>query len=190
MLTPDFLKANFDRGLPYDAYVATGSADQQARWRAAHDAIALADAQRSLIASFTRRLHVLVSSGTWCGDCVVQVPMIAHAAAANPRAIHLRVFDRDAHAEFAQRVRICGGLRVPTVVFANEDFDFLTLHGDKSIARLRALAKKSLGASCEVPGAPQAADEKSASVQDWVTEFERAHLIARLSAKLRERHGD
>ena len=190
MVTPDIVRDHFSRGLAYDAYVASGTPDQQQSWRAFGARVALLPAQRDLVASFTRKIHVLITSGTWCGDCVQQVPMLAAIAGANPLMIHLRLVDRDKHADLANLVRICGGLRVPTVIFCNEDFEFLSLAGDKSIARMRAIAARALGASCPLPGAPLAADELAATTQDWVTEFERAHLVARLSAKLRERHGD
>jgi hypothetical protein len=55
---------------------------------------------------------------------------------------------------------------------------------------MRAKAAKSLGASCPLPGAGVDADEAAATLADWVREFELAHLVVRLSPKLRERHND
>ncbi|HEX2836496.1 MAG TPA: thioredoxin family protein [Phycisphaerales bacterium] len=190
MLTPSLAHSSFSAGLEYAAYAATGNADQQASWRAFHQKVALTPAQRDLLASFTRRVNVLAISGVWCGDCVQQMPMLDHIARANTQALHVRFVDRDEHKEVADQVRICGGLRVPTVLFFNEDFEFLSLYGDKSLARLRAIAQRSLGAACAVPSAPVGGEEVGATLQDWVNEFERAHLTARLSPKLRQRHGD
>jgi len=190
MLDPAFLRATFDAALGYDAYVATGTPDQRASWKAFHARLQPTPAQLALVASFSRRVHILVSSGTWCGDCVHQVPMLDHIARANPRAILLRIVDRDAHAELANQVRICGGLRVPTVLFLNEDFEFVGLCGDQVLARFRAKAQAKLGASCPLPGAPVPADEIAATFQDWLDDVERAHLLCRLSPKLRERHAD
>ncbi|MFO0832710.1 MAG: thioredoxin family protein [Phycisphaerales bacterium] len=190
MLTPDSLRSTFASALPYSAYLATGSPDQQKAWSAFHARVSLTAGQRALIQSFTREVNILASSGTWCGDCVQQMPMLDHIASANPGVLHLRFIDRDQHKHIAEQVRICGGLRVPTVLFLNEDFEFLSLYGDKSLSRLRAIAARSLGASCAVPGAPVAGDEIAATLQDWVDECERAHLTARLSPRLRERHAD
>jgi thioredoxin-like negative regulator of GroEL len=190
MLTPDLAQSSFAAGLEYAAYVATGSADQQASWRAFHQKVALTQPQQDLLASFARRVHILAISGVWCGDCVQQMPMLDHIARANPGMLLLRFVDRDEHKALAEQVRICGGLRVPTVLFFNEDFEFLSLYGDKSLVRLRAIAQRSLGAACAVPGASVATDEVAATLQDWVNEFERAHLTARLSPRLRQRHGD
>lgn len=190
MLDPEFLRRTFEAGLEYAAYEATGTPDQRRAWEAMHARVSLTPAQRGVIAGFSRRVNILVSSGTWCGDCVQQVPMLGRIAEANPRWIALRIVDRDQHKDLAEQVRICGGLRVPTVLFLNEDFEFCGLAGDKSLSRLRAIAERSLGPSCPIPGAEVASDEVAATLGDWVAEVERAHLIVRLSAKLRARHGD
>lgn len=190
MIDAALLRVKFDAGLPFDRYLETAKDHERPGWVQVHERVGLTPEQRALVASFTRRVNVIAISGTWCGDCVHQAPMLARIAEANPSVIALRFVDRDEHADLAERVRICGGKRVPTVLFLNEDFEFLSLYGDKSLARLRALAAKSLGAACAVPGAPLAGAEAAATMQDWVNEFERAHLIARLSPRLRERHGD
>ncbi len=198
MLTPDFLKAKFDQARPYDVYVATGKPAHQDNWRNFHGQVRLTSPQRTLIGSFMRRINVLVSSGTWCGDCVQQCPMLAHIEGASPpdprepgsRLIRVRLLDRDEHKDLSERVLMCGGLRVPTVIFMNEDFDFCGILGDRSLARYRAIAARQLGPSCPLPGAPVPPDEIAATLQDWVNEFERVHLMLRLSPKLRERHRD
>ena len=190
MLTPDFLRTKFAAALPYDPYVATGQPHQQGTRRPRRELDVLSDAQRALVRSFTRRMPVLVTSGMWCGDCAQQCPMLDAVAQANPDAVAPRFLDRDAHADLSERIRICGGLRVPTVVFLNEDFEFVHLLGDRTLSRYRAMAAKSLGAACPLPGAPLPQDELNATLQDWLDEFERAHLVLRLSPKLRQRHND
>ncbi len=72
----------------------------------------------------------------------------------------------------------------------NEDFDFLALVCDRTLSRYRAMAQRNLGASCPLPGAPVDGRELAQTRRDWVDEFERAHLICRLSTKLRARHED
>src|SRR5262249_54632898 len=142
------------------------------------------------------RINVLVISGAWCGDCVQQCPMLAiiqkrrPAAGSDGPGIDVRFLDRDRNLDLAERVRICSGLRVPVAIFMNEDFDFVSLMGDRSLPRPRATAARNLGVSCPFPGAPTPADEVAATLADWVNEFERVHLLLRLSPKLRSRHGD
>ena len=190
MLTPDYLRTKFDAGLPYDAYVQTAQPGHAVSWGEFKDAVQLNSQQRSLLGGFTREMNVLVSSGTWCGDCVQQCPFLTHIESANPTAIRVRFVDRDEHADLAESVKICGGLRVPVAVFMNEDFDLVSLFGDRTLHRYRAIAARQLGASCPLPGAPVAADERDATLQDWIDEFERVQLLLRLSTKLSQRHAD
>ncbi|HZW08711.1 MAG TPA: thioredoxin family protein [Phycisphaerales bacterium] len=190
MLSPTFLRTKFEAALRYDDYAATATPQQRDNWRAAEGRIALTPAQRSLLAGFTRPMPVLVTSGTWCGDCVAQVPMLRAIEQANPGVIALRILDRDEHIDLSEQIQICGGLRVPTVIFLNEAFDFVGLLGDRTLARYRALAAKQLGGACPLPGAPIPADEIAATLQDWIDEFERVQLLLRLSPKLRQLHGD
>lgn len=190
MVNAETLRSHFERALPYERYVATGSVPQQQSWGKIHAQARLTEAQRSLIASFTRRMPVLALSGTWCGDCVQQCPLLARIAEVSPRAIDLRFVDRDEHIDLAERVMICGGHRVPTVIFMAEDFEFVALLGDRTLSRYRALASRQLGPSCPLPGAPVPTEEMAATMQDWVNEFERVHLVLRLSPRLRQQHGD
>ena len=134
-------------------------------------------------------MQVLVVSGTWCGDCVQQGPLIARIAEACPVA-DLRWVDRDAESDFSSRVRICGGGRVPTVVFAAEDGECCSVFGDRTLARYRGLARRQLGAACELPWAEIPADETAAVLQEWLNEFERVQWMLRLSPRLRQKHGD
>ena len=189
MLNPDFWRVKFEAGLPYDQYVAGGTPDQQAKWGRVHQQIRLKMDQNNLIAGFTRRINVLVTSGIWCGDCAAQVPMLDHIAKGST-SVDLRILDRDDHIDLSEQIMICGGLRVPTAVFLTEEFDFVAILGDKTLSRLRARAAKSLGAFCPLPGVEVDADEAAATLADWVREFEFAHLMARLSPKLRAKHGD
>lgn len=190
MLSAEVLRRHFDAALPYGRYVRSGTGAQQESWQRIHDQALLTGEQRVLIAAFMRRMPVLVISGMWCGDCVQQCPLIARIAEANPAMIDLRFVDRDEHRELADRVMICGGHRVPTVIFMAEDFEFVGLLGDRTLSRYRAMAMRQLGPSCPLPGAPVPPEEMSATLQDWVNEFERVHLLLRLSPRLRQRHGD
>jgi thiol-disulfide isomerase/thioredoxin len=188
MIERQSFESVFARARPYAAYLATDPA-RVGGWQAVYERVALSEVQRAVLASFTRRMQVLVVSGTWCGDCVQQGPLIARIAEASP-AIDLRWVDRDEEAEFSSRVRICGGGRVPTVVFAAEDGEACSILGDRTLSRYRGLARRQLGASCELPWAEIPADETAAVMQEWLDEFERVQWMLRLSPRLRQKHGD
>lgn len=201
MMTPARLSQQFAAAQHFPEYLATAKPHERDGWDRAVTASAITSEQRALIAGFARRINVLVISGTWCGDCVQQVPILHRIAEANPAkpkdatdrstpGIDLRLIDRDANIDFAQHFQICGGNRVPAAIFMNEDFEFVSILGDKTLTRLRRLAASQLGAACPLPGAEVPSDEKAAVTAEWVHEFERVALLLRLSAKLRQRHDD
>lgn len=185
-----YLADKFAAALPYDRYVLTGKEEQQRRWKQVYDAAALAPDQQRLVGGFARGMKVLVSSGIWCGDCVQQCPLLQRTAEANPARIDLRFVDRDEHRDLAERIRINGGDRVPVALFMAEDHELCSIVGDRTLSRYRALAARQLGAACPIAIAGPDKDELAATFQDWVDEFERVHLMLRLSSRLRQKHGD
>ena len=130
------LQSAFKVALPYDAYLATDAA-KAGSWRSAEAQAIVTGAQRELLSTFTRHMPVLVISGVWCGDCAQQGPMLQAIAKACPK-IDLRWIDRDTNPELRDMVRICGGHRVPTVIWMAEDFEFVSLLGDRTLPRYRA----------------------------------------------------
>ncbi|MCX5660198.1 MAG: thioredoxin family protein [Planctomycetota bacterium] len=190
MFDAAYLKAKHEAGLAYDAYVRSGTPVQHDNWLRVYEKATLTEPQTKLVRSFTRRINVIVLSGIWCGDCVQQCPLIQRIVDANPTAIALRWLDRDVHADLQKQVRINAGDRVPVAIFAAEDFELVGVFGDRTLSRYRAIGQRMLGPSCPVPGAPVDADELAATLQDWLDEFERVHLLLRLSARLRQKHGD
>ena len=185
-----FLAAKFEAALPYAGYVQTGTDEQQRRWRQVYDAARLTPAQAQLVAGFTRDMKVLILSGVWCGDCVQQCPLLQRAAEANAGRIDLRLLDRDQHRDLTEKVRINGGDRVPVALFVAEDFELCGVYGDRTLSRYRALAVKHLGPSCPTGVTAPDKGELEATLQDWLNEMERVQLMLRLSARLRQKHGD
>ena len=172
----------------YDAYLES-SLSHAAPWRENDARTKLTQDQRTLLGSFVRDMKVVVVSGVWCGDCSAQGPMLAAIAAASPK-IDLRWLDRDANPELAQHLSINAGHRVPTVLFMAEDYEPVSVLGDRTLSRYRALAARQLGAACDIPGATIHENEYNLTLQEWLNEFERVQLLLRLSARLREKHGD
>jgi len=188
--TAEAWEAAFDAALPYAAFLERhGTAEQRQRWDAFHARLSLEPAQRAVLGTFVRRMPVLVLAGTWCGDCVNQCPIFAHFAAAAP-SIDLRFLDRDALPDIAAHLKVCGGQRVPVAAFFSEDFTPILFYGDRTLSAYRAAAATVQGVSCATGIAPPPADAVAAVVADWLDQFERVHLILRLSGRLRQKHGD
>ncbi len=189
-----YLQAKHAAGLTYADYLATGTDDQQTNWTKIYDQVELNDQQKALVGGFTRKINIIGVSGIWCGDCVQQGPLIQRIAEANPTAsggmIDLRWVDRDEHIDLQEKVKINAGNRVPVLVFCAEDFEFVSWFGDRTLTRYRAMAQRNLVAACPLPGAPVPSDELAGTQQDWLDEFERVHLLLRLSGRLRQKYGD
>jgi thiol-disulfide isomerase/thioredoxin len=190
LTSADYLREKFHAGLDYADYLTTGKPGQGDKWTDIGDQIALPDACRDMLAAFTRELHVLVVSGIWCGDCVRQGPMIQAIADATDGKAKVRWLDRDEHMDLQQQVTVNAGNRVPVAVFAAEDFELVSVMGDKPLSRYRIMAEQALGANCPLPGAPVPPEHLAAELQDWTDEFERVHLLLRLSGRLRQKHND
>ena len=189
-MDPQQFKTKHEAGSKYADYVRSGTPAQHENWKAVHDRVSLSASQRELLASFNRQINVIALTGIWCGDCVQQLPLIDHIAQANPQKIDVRYLDRDQHMDLQAIVRVNGGNRVPVLIFLAEDYEMVGWVGDRTLSRYRAIAARQLGPSCPLPGAALDADELKATMQDWVDEFERVHLLLRLSTRLRQKHGD
>lgn len=180
----------FEQGKNYAEYLNTHGTDaQRERWQDVADRVALTPEQEELLGGFTRQMNVLVVSGTWCGDCAHQGPILNKFADANSR-IDLRFLERDEVPELRDKIKINGGARVPVVIFLSEDFHECARYGERVLAWYRQVAQDQLGPACPVGIVPPGEEIMAAATAEWLNEFERIQLMLRLSPRLRELHGD
>ena len=178
------------QALPYSEFLARHAEPRhQERWQRIYDQVTLNDGQRALLASFTRQMHLLCLAGAWCGDCVLQGPILQRLQEAAP-AIQVRFMDRDAHPDVQDALVLNAGRRVPVVVFLSEDFEECGRFGDRTIATYRKMAQERLGPACPTGIVVPADGYTDAVTADWLDEVERVQLMLRLSARLRAKHGD
>ena len=83
-----------------------------------------------------------------------------------------------------------GGQRVPVIVFLSEDWNEVFRYGERTLSIYRKMAADQLGPACPTGLVPPADEALQTLPAEWLAEFERAHLILRLSPRLRARHGD
>jgi len=182
--------SKFPAGLAYHDFLqAHGTEQHRARWAEVYARVQPVDPQRELLASFKREMKVLCLAGAWCGDCVNQCPIFEHFAGANP-LLTVRYFDRDLHADLAAELQICGGARVPVLVFLSEDGFEVGRFGDRTLSKYRRMAADQFGPACPTGLAPPEQYLLDAVTQDWLEIFERAQIILSTSARLRQKHGD
>ena len=132
---------------------------------------------------------VAVVAGAWCGDCIQQCP-IFEVFAKQTNRLQIRYFDRDDHGDVADALSICGGRRVPSVLFMAEDGAPCGRYGDRTLAKYRDSAASLSGVACPTGLVPLGATLQAAVTQEWLDQFERVQLMLRLSPRLRQKHGD
>jgi hypothetical protein len=180
----------FAESIPYTTFLDRyATPAQRGRWNAMHARFSVTSEQQHLLESFTRRMPVICLAGAWCGDCINQCPVFDHFARASS-VIDLRFLDRDALPEVRELLMINGGQRVPVVVFLSEDWKEVFRYGERTLSIYRKMAAEQLGPSCPTGLVPPEEEALAARATEWLAEFERAHLILRLSARLRAKHGD
>jgi hypothetical protein len=220
---PFDLNAVFQRALPYEPFLQKyATPEHRDRWARVYAAAALTPAQVDLLATFRRKMNVLCMAGPWCGDCVNACPIYQRIAEASP-LINLRFINRvqnfDAavtsagdlspgqsgpHGGYAsvdawdvaaaRELSICGGPRVPMLVFLSEDGYECERYGERTLVTYREKAMKLLantvGASCPTGLMLPAADVLSANVAEWFTHFERVQWMLLTSPRLMKLHGE
>src|SRR3974377_219296 len=92
---PFDFKSVFQRALPYAPFLERyATPENRDRWARMYDAVHLTDEQKTLLASFRRKMNVLCLSGPWCGDCVNACPIYQRIAEARPDLMDLRFINR------------------------------------------------------------------------------------------------
>jgi hypothetical protein len=190
VLGKDLLKKKFEQGMTYPEFVASGEREgHHTQWHERFGRLALAPEQQQLVGGFVREVNVLCLTGTWCGDCALQGSALARIAEGNPK-IRLRFVPKnEENVDLIIPAMINAGQRVPVTWFMAEDFELVSVFGDRSLSRYRSMARKALGPASNVL-APAPADPVREVLDEMLREVEHVHLLLRLSGRLREKHGD
>jgi hypothetical protein len=85
---------------------------------------------------------------------------------------------------------VCGGARVPVLLFVSEDNFQVGMYGDRTLSKYRQLVSDMAGAACPTGIVLPGQSQIDGVIQDWLNEFERVQWILRTSARLRKVHND
>ena len=185
----EFFKSYFEKALPYESYLKTGTADQVSKWQNVEKTISLNNVQIERIISFKRKLNILVMSGIWCGDCVRQGPMFKAMGSINS-LMDFKFIDNREHPELLEELKINGAQKVPVIVSLSEDFYEISRFGDVHLSIYKRKAAQQLGTACDPGILAPPGNELELELNEWLDYFERIQLMLRLSPALRERYGD
>ena len=184
-----FFADYFKKALPYKDFINSSDASHQKRWADFQSIMQLSQQEITTLSGFSRKMNVLCLAGSWCGDCARQCPMLNLISETAPN-FNLRLIDNRSNPELAEELKICGGMRVPTVVVLSEDFFEVSRFGDRTLAAYKRKASQELGPACDSGIVPPSVNELALELNEWVEYFERAQLMLRLSPFLRARHKD
>ncbi len=190
-------KQMWDNASDYHALMEAADEKDSDRWAQIYDACALSERQAQILRAFEVPVNVLTMVGTWCGDCVAEVPLIERLAEGSEQVTHRLVRIEDVDDAFKDRWQINGGHRVPVLFLLSEDWHLGFAWGDRPLARYRMLRNvrraepdlekkefyKKLAAESRRPEVM----EKTAD--ELLAELERAQIMFQLSPRLQELRG-
>ena len=110
-------------GLTLDEYIA-GMKMNQSHMTRRLASVRLSPEEQDAFGRYAGLLHVLVMTEDWCGDALMNLPIVARIAETLPGA-DLRVFVRTAAPELNAYYTGRGVTRIPVVSFLRQDFSEL-----------------------------------------------------------------
>ncbi len=192
-------KSFFTDALPYDQVLQQcANSEQRLRWQNLYDSVVLTPQQKSLLQGFRRKMDVLCLVGVWCGDCVNACPIFQRFAELT-NTIDLRFVNRDQKfdpaasdpgTQLANELSICGGPRVPVLVFLSQDGFECERFGERTLATYRSKVAAMQGATCSTGLFGPPADLLQANIAEWLTHFERVQLMLQTSPRLMRLNGE
>jgi thiol-disulfide isomerase/thioredoxin len=192
-------KPFFEQAVPYVTLLERYATPEQAgRWKNIYDSAVLNTEQKSLLGGFRRKMNVLCLQGVWCGDCVNACPIFQRIAEASD-AIDLRFINReqkfdpsasDAGTALANELSICGGPRVPVLIFLSQDWFECERFGERTLVTYRSKVAAMQGATCSTGLFGPPADLLQANIAEWLTHFERVQLMLQTSPRLIKLNGE
>src|SRR5947199_4410130 len=111
---------NWQKGLTLEAYVDGMQHNQPATRRRLAE-ISLSPRDRELLSHAHQARHALVMTEDWCGDSLLNVPILAHIVAAVP-GMDLRIFPRALSPELDAYYQARGITHIPVFTFLDADF--------------------------------------------------------------------
>lgn len=188
-LRREFFHNQFENALDYYSYGQKYGAHHWPKWERYEKIVTLSDSQKSIISNFKRKLNVLVLSGTWCGDCQRQGPILK-AIADCSSFINLKFTESRNNPDLQNELRINGAEKVPVAVFLSEDFLELQRFGDKHLSVYQRLVQEHSGAYCETGIGDPETDLLALEVEEWMKLFERVQHLLYLSPLLKKRYNN
>jgi thiol-disulfide isomerase/thioredoxin len=118
-------KNRFESGLSFPDFLNSVSTRKE-EWLNNYQEFELTEAEIKKLSAVQKKFKVLALTEDWCGDCVRNLPVIARLVEALSES-QLKVFTRDDNLDLMQKFTPDDKMRIPTVVFMDQDFKVLAL---------------------------------------------------------------
>ncbi len=126
----------FQSGMSFDDYVTKMEPAHKEGFRKSYDQVRLSEEDKKDLARLHCCFYVLAFTEAWCGDCRINLPVVAKMADMS-KNLDLRCFSRDEHRELAKAYNI---ERIPTFILMNERYEEIARWVERPAAVAEALA--------------------------------------------------
>ena len=185
----EFWRKHWELAQDYNSYIEGAKPTEKERWLQRMERTPeLTEEQKKRLQGYNRRLNILVYSGTWCGDCSRQVPMLLKISEVAGEKVSIRLIERETSKELMEELRILGATRVPVIVFLTEDFWEVGRFGERLLSLYRSKMAREIGRG--VDQGQLSPKSLAREMSDWVDIFERMLIMVRLSPPLRRKYND
>ena len=185
----EFWRKHWELAQDFNSYIEGAKPTEKERWLQRMERTPeLTEEQKKRLQGYNRRLNILVYSGTWCGDCSRQVPMLLKISEVAGEKVSIRLIERETSKELMEELRILGATRVPVIVFLTEDFWEVGRFGERLLSLYRSKMAREIGRG--VDQGQLSPKSLAREMSDWVDIFERMLIMVRLSPPLRRKYND
>jgi len=132
VITPLYFKGGitiqdlFFSGMSYDEYVTKMGEDHRTGFAKSYTEASISPHDLALLKRLAGPIYALAVSEPRCGDCRLNLPVLAKLAALSEGKLVLRCLDKGAHPTLLDDYRAAdGSVRIPTFIFFSSDWRLL-----------------------------------------------------------------
>ncbi len=130
-------REKFSKGITFSAYLNKMTDSRRDGFIASYEQVKLEREDLSALARLACPIYVAAFSEDWCGDCRINLPVLAKMAEATD-CLEVRCFSREEYQELAHRL---GVERIPTFIFYNKNFEEIARWVERPAAVAKILAQ-------------------------------------------------
>lgn len=116
------IKNLFNKGVSFEEFVNQDTDDYKEKTLEILGGIQFEADQVSKIEQINQKVYILICAEMWCPDCMINVPVIEKMRLLNDN-ISLSVVSKEGNQDFFKKYTPEEGIKIPTFVVFNKDFE-------------------------------------------------------------------